>query len=268
MRVRGLTTNRNMKTNHYNFKSTKPDHPQKKSPEITFDKLAMLPKPGDIINGEKLPPYPYEEVSDENPPRPGMVLKTVTRVFCGETMEWWHVLANDEEFKCTAEHPFYVIGKGYVEACDLQPCDELLTADGKECVITKVWCETLDKPEKTYNFEVEGYHNYFVGETGILVHNRCTLGERMERQGLLKPGEDAHHLYPQKFRPEFKGIGIEVDDVINGIPMESVKHRALAQAYNAKWVTINETIGIKYLSTSQAQVYMKQFMIDIYGIPM
>lgn len=266
MRVRGLTTNRNMITNHYNFKSIKPDHPQKKSPEITFDKLAMLPKPGDIINGEKLPPYPYEDlVSDENPPRPGMVLKTVTRVFCGETMEWWHVLANNEEFKCTAEHPFYVIGKGYVEACDLQPCDELLTADGKECVITKVWREVLDKPEKTYNFEVEGYHNYFVGEKGILVHNRCKLGERMKRAGLLDDTQDAHHLYPQKYRNKFSKI-LDVDDIANGVPMESTFHRANAQAYNRLWDTVDKTIGIKNLTLADAKQYATEFMKAIYGM--
>ena len=265
MRVRGLTTNRNMKTNHYYFKSIKPNHPQKKAPEINLDKLAKLPKPGDIINGEKLPPYPVEgKVSAEQPPRPGMVLKTVTKVFYGETMEWWHVLANDEEFKCTAEHPFYIIGRGYVEACNLQPGDELLTVDGRECVITKIWRETLDKPEKTYNFEVDGCHNYFVGENGILVHNRCTLGERMKRAGLLDDTQDAHHLYPKKFESKFANdkIGISVDNIANGYAMESVKHRALAQAYNARWAEVIDSVS----STSQAEAYMKLFMNQVYDI--
>ncbi|WP_089793362.1 hypothetical protein [Chryseobacterium wanjuense] len=36
---------------------------------------------------------------------------------------------------------------------------------------------------KVYNFEVEGNHNYYVSEKGILVHNNC---EWLERQQLVK----------------------------------------------------------------------------------
>jgi putative component of toxin-antitoxin plasmid stabilization module len=31
----------------------------------------------------------------------------------------------------------------------------------------------LDEKVKVYNFEVEGNHNYYVSEKGILVHNNC-----------------------------------------------------------------------------------------------
>lgn len=71
-------------------------------------------------------------------PRPGRVLKKVTNVFRGETMEWLHVLlSTDEELKCTREHPFFVKEKGYVEAINLQQGDQMLTADGRECVVIK-----------------------------------------------------------------------------------------------------------------------------------
>ena len=33
--------------------------------------------------------------------------------------------------------------------------------------------EKLEQPEVTYNFEVEDYHNYFVSEECVLVHNDC-----------------------------------------------------------------------------------------------
>lgn len=106
--------------------------------------------------------------------RPDLVLKKVTRVFRGETLEWLHlVLSNNEELKCTREHPFSVKGKGWIPACDLQPGDQFITAGGKECALIKSWVEHLDTPEITYNFEVEGCHNYFVGNSGILVHNMC-----------------------------------------------------------------------------------------------
>ena len=40
-------------------------------------------------------------------------------------------------------------------------------------VLEKIQHELLESPETTYNFEVEGYHTYHVGNTGVLVHNVC-----------------------------------------------------------------------------------------------
>ncbi|WP_426481931.1 papain fold toxin domain-containing protein [Chryseobacterium sp. R2ACT005] len=34
----------------------------------------------------------------------------------------------------------------------------------------------MDEKVKVYNFEVEGNHNYYVSEKGILVHNNCSVG--------------------------------------------------------------------------------------------
>lgn len=36
--------------------------------------------------------------------------------------------------------------------------------------------EEFDEEETTYNFEVEGYHTYYVGESHLLVHNACGDG--------------------------------------------------------------------------------------------
>ncbi|WP_294100003.1 polymorphic toxin-type HINT domain-containing protein [uncultured Ruminococcus sp.] len=37
-------------------------------------------------------------------------------------------------------------------------------------VVRKPYAES---PVKVYNFEVEDFHTYFVGENGIFVHNWC-----------------------------------------------------------------------------------------------
>ena len=34
--------------------------------------------------------------------------------------------------------------------------------------------EELEVEEETYNFEVEDFHTYYVGENSVLVHNICT----------------------------------------------------------------------------------------------
>ncbi|WP_337670437.1 polymorphic toxin-type HINT domain-containing protein [Ruminococcus bicirculans (ex Wegman et al. 2014)] len=42
-------------------------------------------------------------------------------------------------------------------------------------LVTVEWVqhEILESPLKVYNFEVEEFHTYFVGECGVLVHNEC-----------------------------------------------------------------------------------------------
>ncbi|MCG6146457.1 polymorphic toxin-type HINT domain-containing protein [Leptospira bandrabouensis] len=92
--------------------------------------------------------------------------------------------ADGTVLETTWNHPFRVKKQGHalekfsienttwVQAKDLHPGDVALGADGKELAITDI---TIDEREETvYNFEVEGYHTYFVGEIGVWVHNECT----------------------------------------------------------------------------------------------
>ena len=81
--------------------------------------------------------------------------------------------AGGETITCTTEHPFYVQGKGWVAAQDLKPNDKLELRDGEDAFVDAVRYEKLDKPIPVFNFEVEGFHTYFVGVGCILVHNLC-----------------------------------------------------------------------------------------------
>ena len=47
--------------------------------------------------------------------------------------------------------------------------------NGEYVVVEQVQHELLESPETTYNFEVEDFHTYYVGEKSVLVHNRCDL---------------------------------------------------------------------------------------------
>ena len=68
--------------------------------------------------------------------------------------------------KTTSVHPFYTDGK-WVEAGDLSIGDKILHVDGLEHTIKTI--ELSNELTTVYNFEVEGYHNYFA--EGYLVHN-------------------------------------------------------------------------------------------------
>lgn len=54
--------------------------------------------------------------------------------------------------------------------------------DKEKAILVSKQLEILDDETTTYNFEVEDYHSYYVGENGILVHNRCKY-----RGGKYKP---------------------------------------------------------------------------------
>ena len=71
----------------------------------------------------------------------------------------------------TSNHPFYVIGKGWVTAGELEVGDEVYRLDGSTAVVTGSELERLTESIKVYNLEVEDYHTYFVGDVPVLVHN-------------------------------------------------------------------------------------------------
>ncbi len=52
----------------------------------------------------------------------------------------------------------------------------MLLENGKYGIIRNVTLQQLETPETTYNFEVEDYHTYSVGNDGILTHNTGDCG--------------------------------------------------------------------------------------------
>jgi alpha-tubulin suppressor-like RCC1 family protein len=74
----------------------------------------------------------------------------------------------------------------WVEARDLVKGDVLMAKDGGVAEITGV-SSTLAKAI-VYNLEVEGYHTYAVGRTGILVHNKGAAEvQRLDAQATVLP---------------------------------------------------------------------------------
>ncbi len=80
---------------------------------------------------------------------------------------------DDEELVTTPGHPFFIYGYGFKYAADLRAGDVLVNVNGDKVILEKVQHEILESPVKVYNFEVEDFHTYFVGEEGVWVHNMC-----------------------------------------------------------------------------------------------
>ena len=77
-------------------------------------------------------------------------------------------------------HPFYVPKKGWTSAVDLRAGDILVMLNGEYVVVEQVQHELLESPETTYNFEVEDYHTYYVGDTSVWVHNVCKVAKKAQ----------------------------------------------------------------------------------------
>lgn len=114
-----------------------------------------------------------DKVWSENPETGEKGLKEVVRTFVNETDELVHVYVDGEEIIITPEHPFYAPKKGWVRAIDLRAGDILVLQSGEYVVVELIQHEILESPITVYNFEVEDFHTYYVGNSSVLVHNRC-----------------------------------------------------------------------------------------------
>ena len=115
-----------------------------------------------------------DEVYSENIETGEKGFKEVKNLYIHETDVLIHIFINDEEVKATPAHPFWAMGKGWIEAGHLKIGDKLLLSSGQAVEISFISKESLNEPVLVYNFEVEDWHTYFVSDVGVLVHNSCS----------------------------------------------------------------------------------------------
>jgi LysM repeat protein len=96
-----------------------------------------------------------------------------------------------ETYRTTEMHPFWVETGGdegtggFVAAGWLERGDRLRLADGSPAYVTSV--EATGVTEPVYNFSVEGWHTYHVGEIGVWVHNDCVTAKLQAARATLSP---------------------------------------------------------------------------------
>jgi hypothetical protein len=75
----------------------------------------------------------------------------------------------------TDEHPFWVFGKGWTAAKDLQPGDEFRSHDGERVGVDAV--RETGATATVYNLRIADYHTYFFGSLdwgfSVWAHNAC-----------------------------------------------------------------------------------------------
>ena len=74
------------------------------------------------------------------------------------------------ELAVTAEHPLFVVGRGWTQADQIAAGDMVRDAELTELTITAVVLDAT--PVMVHNLEVAEAHTFFVGEAGVWGHNK------------------------------------------------------------------------------------------------
>ena len=202
-----------------------------------------------------------------NPETGKTELKAVVNTFVNETTHVTHITVNGETITSTQTHPYYVADRGWILAGNLRAGDILVTLNGEYVVLEQVQHEILEAPVATYNFEVEGFHTYYVGENDILVHNKCFRGRLQDLTQMTDEaidGMDAHHVFPQKFSAEFTEIGLDFNNEQFGSWVKDSIHRGFSYEYNVDWNSFLHPVNNKLPSYAETIEFGKM-MAKKYG---
>ncbi|MGN0495921.1 MAG: polymorphic toxin-type HINT domain-containing protein, partial [Lachnospiraceae bacterium] len=170
-------------------------------------------------------------------------LKKVLSVSVTETTVLVHVYTEDgTEINTTENHPFFVEGKGWCAAAELEHGDVLHTQDGSIEIVSDVIIEQLDEAVKVYNLEIEDSHTYYVSNNGILVHNKCIKNS----DGTFDI--DDWSEYPEDIaHPEGPFIVLEGDDYAISRKQANRSNRKLHRMYKyLKGLEIHEVLPVKF----------------------
>ena len=111
-------------------------------------------------------------VLSDDPTTPGEIeYKQVLNTFVKQATSLVDVYIDGEKITTTEEHPFWVPDVGWVAAKDLHAGSLLQTKYESWLDVDRV--VKRSDTATVYNFEVEGFHTYFVSDLGLLVHNTC-----------------------------------------------------------------------------------------------
>ncbi len=173
-------------------------------------------KPIEVIKaGDNV--WAWNEVTEE------LALRPVLDRFIHQRSEIFKIAVGRDTFEVTGEHPFYVSGKGWIPAHQIQTGDRFVTSDDRTLAVSSVAKRSGNF--LVYNFEVSTNHNYYVGNESVLTHNANALRAAMK---LKDPLLAAHHIVALRAKGAARcrqlllapGTGIiNLNDIRNGVAL-------------------------------------------------
>ncbi|HYX37136.1 MAG TPA: polymorphic toxin-type HINT domain-containing protein, partial [Oligoflexus sp.] len=103
-----------------------------------------------------------------------LAAKAIAQTFHYELRPYYELTFADDQgqietITVTDDHPIFIKDAGWVRSKDLKAGQELVQSNGKNARIISF--AFTGRFGKTFNFEVQDFHTYFVANHGILVHN-------------------------------------------------------------------------------------------------
>jgi len=145
-------------------------------------------------------------------------LKQVTDVSVTMTNTLVYVTTEDgTSINTTENHPFYVEGKGWCVAAELEVGDICRTKEGQTEVVASVVIEEKEEPVKVYNLTIEDNHTYYVSADEVLVHNDCSEKHHIASDKSIKSG------YTAKYQELFDLAGMKLNDPDNIVELKGHK---------------------------------------------
>ena len=136
-----------------------------------------------------------DKIISTNPDTLETAEKTVLETYVRKVNKLVHITINGEEIVTTDNHPFYVQGRGFINAGNLLVGDKLVSVNGEDLIIEDYYLELTEEPVSVYNFQVEDFHTYFVGDCAVWVHNAECKVSPSRREHILEgegPNDPGH----------------------------------------------------------------------------
>jgi hypothetical protein len=259
------------------------------------------PKPACFVAGTEILTPEGEELIEniqvgdwviaDDPTTPGEIeARRVVQTFVREVSEVVDLYVDGEVITTTDEHPFWVPGTGWVEAEDLQVGSLLQTDEETFVDIDRI--ERREGKTTVYNFEVEGFHTYFVSDLDVLVHNNCVdtrinIANDRTASTPLRPAtgtqvsagfnhvlQQHFNVQPAKSRSVFTISPDDLKKILQSKQVVSSPVKAIGGGQFVRIVNVNQVVGITALKhggnpTSTIQVFtdIKGNLITTYPVP-
>ena len=170
----------------------------------------------------------YDETTGEQ------AYKPVVQLFRNTTKEWYHIHAGGEEIICTGGHPFYVASLDkFIPARELKVGSTLLLSDGSCVIIEEIKVEKLSTSQTTYNFEVADFHTYYVSDSKILVHNKCSLDSLTPEQPQPPDKITGYTKHGLESAMGHNGVGVKPSAILDAVknPIKEVAYDATRETF-------------------------------------
>lgn len=184
--------------------------------------------------------------------------RPVVDTFSFDDKEIYEVVVRDkhgklETYQTTEEHPFWVVDTGWLPASLLQTGMTLINRD-EEAVLSVVSQTRLNKTDTVYNFEVDEFHTYYVGEFGVWVHNSCFEDALIKRfsnpnnvHHFIHGSKTSNHhwdsLVPNFNQNDIQDIALKVLENGRSVPYGRINSKVLDVTRNG----VTKTVQVTYV---------------------